>query len=481
MLPKHMMEKLPSDTPPVIVENDRQLAHLITLSKAETIRLYVALQTISCRRDTAEPTEVRDIGFVDFNNMGTDYNRGCFHSATARLSPAMPMKSPRYSRHRQADAKCIGKLYVDFARCGSDLKQIKPFHIRQWMKSARGVDTGYTKAHSALAYAREIVRGTARAGYSDLPAYLYKIKIANPESINGRLKDDRSFPIAFFVDAIRGMLSSWFVERREEAASLKTKFSKKVEGLLHERHGKQDNLSVQFIDSNRSLVTGGEFDCLVDLHERRCTCRQFDVEKIPCEHAIKAADSRKIDEATQVAAQHSKAYLVLPPDVKVPSGRPKTKRYRSAIERAKRFKRNQGKKKTTNPLQSTACTKLLKTNQSSPSKQKKTFVPSTLTPKKTNKRKLNSPFTPMPKKKAKVLRQTPQRNAPESVLRRSCRSKLKASFPQCTPPPAKSTTISPSPTMRKRLFPSGPTPTKRTRMCSKCHKAGHYRSTCSFK
>lgn len=87
------------------------------------------------------------------------------------------------------------------------------------------------------------------------------------ESINARLKDDRSFHIAFFVDAIREMLSSWFVERREEAASLKTKFSKMVEGLRHERHGKQDNLSVQFIDSNRSLVTGGEFDCQVDLHE----------------------------------------------------------------------------------------------------------------------------------------------------------------------------------------------------------------------
>lgn len=159
-------------------------------------------------------------------------------------------------------------------------------------------------------------------------------------------------------------------------------------------------------------------------------------------------------------AQHSQAYLystyseainpedkylvppsevmtlrVLPPDVKVPSGRPKTKRYRSAIEKAKRFKRKQGKKKTTNPLQSTTCTKLLKTNPSSQSKQKKTFVPSTPTPKKTNKRKLNSPHTPTPKKKAKVLRKTPQRNAPESILRRSCRSKLKASFPHCAPPP----------------------------------------------
>ncbi|WP_238954744.1 hypothetical protein, partial [Moraxella catarrhalis] len=35
-------------------------------------------------------------------------------------------------------------------------------------------------AHSALAYAREMVRGTHASGYQDLPLYLYKIEQANP-------------------------------------------------------------------------------------------------------------------------------------------------------------------------------------------------------------------------------------------------------------------------------------------------------------
>ncbi|WZY72722.1 hypothetical protein YC2023_004962 [Brassica napus] len=41
----------------------------------------------------------------------------------------------------------------------------------------------YWKAHSALAYAREMVKGTHACGYKDLPSYLYKITHANPCTI----------------------------------------------------------------------------------------------------------------------------------------------------------------------------------------------------------------------------------------------------------------------------------------------------------
>ncbi|KAH0903774.1 hypothetical protein HID58_043277 [Brassica napus] len=34
-------------------------------------------------------------------------------------------------------------------------------------------------------------------------------------------------------------------------------------------------------------VTGGDFNCMVDLEKRSCTCKQYDLDKIPCEHAIK--------------------------------------------------------------------------------------------------------------------------------------------------------------------------------------------------
>ena len=85
-----------------------------------------------------------------------------------------------YSRHRQADAKCIGKMYVEGFSGGSDHKGIRPKHIIDCIRVVYQIDIAYWKAHSALAYAREMVRGTYASGYKDLPSYLYKIAQANP-------------------------------------------------------------------------------------------------------------------------------------------------------------------------------------------------------------------------------------------------------------------------------------------------------------
>ncbi|KAH0877887.1 hypothetical protein HID58_065281, partial [Brassica napus] len=53
-----------------------------------------------------------------------------------------------------------------------------------------------------------------------------------------------------------------------------------------------NTLTVQHINAYRSHVTGGALDCVVDIRERSCTCRKYDIDKIPCEHALASADKR---------------------------------------------------------------------------------------------------------------------------------------------------------------------------------------------
>ncbi|XP_018460194.2 uncharacterized protein LOC108831127 [Raphanus sativus] len=216
--------------------------------------------------------------------------------------------------------------------------------------------------------------------HSHFPGDRYDIMISNfAECINGVLKEERAFPIAYFVDSIRKLLSRWFAERREKAVSLKTNFTDAVELALHMRHANMGTLAVQHIDANRSYDTGGDLNCMVDLEKRSCTCRQYDLDKISCEHAIKVAQSRKIAEANLVDPVYTKGYLVaayaepinpthedlippadvlsqvcLPPEICKQRGRSKMKRYLSAIEKAKRFKRQLLKKRnqplsTSNP------------------------------------------------------------------------------------------------------------------------------------
>jgi len=49
----------------------------------------------------------------------------------------------RYSRHRHANATCIGKMYVEGFSGGSDLKEIRPKHIMDYIRDVYQMDIGY--------------------------------------------------------------------------------------------------------------------------------------------------------------------------------------------------------------------------------------------------------------------------------------------------------------------------------------------------
>lgn len=547
MLPKHILEKMARDTPPVFLSSDRQLTNFITLSRREVIRICVsqrknhdALAAVECDddrtfhvppkervnkgngsvdfvavmeeainplqmvrsatatvkvgaifRDKAELTgHLRKVALTqrfDFNIaksrpklwVAKCFVPGCSWRIRAKLisdANAEFVVSKfndlhtcsavhRYSRQRQSNAHTIGTIYVAEFSGGSNLKGVQARHIMDIMKSVYGLEVTYKKAHRALLYARQLVRGTYESGYSRLPSYLYKIEKANPgsitklecdaegrfkyvfialsacikgfqflrrvvvvdgahlsgkfrgtmlvaagqdgngnifpiayavvnteddaswewfftqlrrvivddknlaiisdrhpsiktaiekvypaadrgiclhhlnenlkkkfkknpmieyarraayacrgaeftklfevirrqesqiaryleesdprlwarsqfpgdrydvmtsnicESINSALKEDRSFPVSYFVDAVRNLLTKWFSERRTAATNLKTPLTEKAELILHLKHSKTGELTAHHIDSNSSHVRGGEFDCVVDLEK----------------------------------------------------------------------------------------------------------------------------------------------------------------------------------------------------------------------
>lgn len=189
--------------------------------------------------------------------------------------------------------------------------------------------------------------------------------------------------------------------------------------------------------------------------QRSCTCRQYDLDKIPCEHAIKVAQSRKIAEANLVDPVYTKGYLVaayaepinptdedliqpadvlsqvcLPPEIGKQRGRPKMKRYLSAIEKAKKFKR-QLLKKRNQPLS---------TSNPPPARKE-----GNQTSRKTSTKKScrsPAPSTPLKEKQTNPPRRTPSTNA-------SSRKKPKHSGKITAP-------TTPSTTVRKGLFQSSP-------------------------
>ena len=43
------------------------------------------------------------------------------------------------------------------------------------------------------------------------------------------------------------------------------------------------------INANEWVIRGGDFDAVVDLQRMTCTCKKFDLKKLPCEHALRVA------------------------------------------------------------------------------------------------------------------------------------------------------------------------------------------------
>ncbi|KAL1193544.1 hypothetical protein V5N11_025741 [Cardamine amara subsp. amara] len=129
------------------------------------------------------------------------------------------------------------------------------------------------------------------------------------ESINGLLKEPREYPIVAFLDHVRDILARWFCERREKAAKLVTELGPYADRKVEARRVEADTLAVQPINLNQFHVTGGSQDPVVDMQKLSCSCGAFDIEKIPCKHAIAVAKKKQIQAHTLSDPCYTRNYL----------------------------------------------------------------------------------------------------------------------------------------------------------------------------
>ncbi|KAA0063206.1 MuDRA-like transposase [Cucumis melo var. makuwa] len=88
------------------------------------------------------------------------------------------------------------------------------------------------------------------------------------ESMNYILKEPRDLPIASFLEHVRALLQRWFWERREEGIKVTSTLTK------------WQNLDKEEV---------------VNLQTQECTCKEFQVEQLPCTHAIAVARDHNIN------------------------------------------------------------------------------------------------------------------------------------------------------------------------------------------
>ncbi|KAK3189093.1 hypothetical protein Dsin_028654 [Dipteronia sinensis] len=108
------------------------------------------------------------------------------------------------------------------------------------------------------------------------------------ESINSCLVHARQMPITTMVEFIREMFQKWFYKRRTKAENTRTHLTPWATELIKERNKDSEKYTVRPIDSVNFNVKDGNKDGLVNLFKKICSCTKFQVDKLPCRHALTA-------------------------------------------------------------------------------------------------------------------------------------------------------------------------------------------------
>jgi len=136
---------------------------------------------------------------------------------------------------------------------------------------------------------------------------MYNVMTSNiVESLNNMLTMARDYPIISILESIRTTLVTLFALRRQAARSEDNILSSKVHDMLIENYEKGAGCVVLKIGDGLYEVRekrGSTF--AVNLWERTCTCREFQLLTIPCSHAISAAIEEGLRVDTMVGVHHT--------------------------------------------------------------------------------------------------------------------------------------------------------------------------------
>ncbi|KAL5544562.1 hypothetical protein UlMin_008346 [Ulmus minor] len=117
--------------------------------------------------------------------------------------------------------------------------------------------------------------------------HLYNIMTTNiSECINAILVKERELPITALAKEMRSLVQRWHYERHTEVDKCKTKLMPSAEALLAEQY--QLSLRMRLDPACETVYTvfDGDKNGVVDLQARTCSCRQFQLDQLPCAHAM---------------------------------------------------------------------------------------------------------------------------------------------------------------------------------------------------
>ncbi|XP_057770745.1 uncharacterized protein LOC130990535 [Salvia miltiorrhiza] len=171
-----------------------------------------------------------------------------------------------------------------------------------------------------------------------MPVRWYSFMTSNAaEAFNARLLWARRLPICSMLEAIRLVIEKWFSERLRAAQQSEEPLSAEAGKMVAIEVQKSHRYTAQRLSGRKYKVQTGDRSFKVDLEKKKCKCRAFQLDQLPCSHSIAAISYS--GEVNNLPPRHQwliPEYLaesvVLPLIVTGQSGRPKEGRHRGGGE-----------------------------------------------------------------------------------------------------------------------------------------------------
>ncbi|KAF3640428.1 hypothetical protein FXO37_23468 [Capsicum annuum] len=110
------------------------------------------------------------------------------------------------------------------------------------------------------------------------------------KSLNSILMDERKYPVSYIFNSIAKKIGEKFRERHAFVGGKENIFVSSVERILRDNKSASDSLYVGNPNGvlNEYTVFSNGITAKVNLLERSCSCRKFDLVKMLCKHAMAA-------------------------------------------------------------------------------------------------------------------------------------------------------------------------------------------------
>ncbi|KAL5544358.1 hypothetical protein UlMin_008142 [Ulmus minor] len=179
--------------------------------------------------------------------------------------------------------------------------------------------------------------------------------------INAILVKERELPVTALAEEMRSLVQRWHYERRMEAEKCKTRLTPPAKTLLSEQYQLSMRMRLDPASDTVYTVLDGDKNGVVYLQARTCSCRRFQLEQLPCAHAMITIRHSKRDvydfcseyynlstwkatyagvvyplphQGDWVVLNEVRDVKVLPPDIRLVSGRRRKSRIPSVGENA---------------------------------------------------------------------------------------------------------------------------------------------------